>query len=100
MQTPQVVTELKRLVLLARIWFWAAVRSPYFRECQLSFDHPPIEVDVRWSKYSCEFLLIQISFHRPKLALDIPWTICLDFIEARRKEGEIIEEKLIDNIPF
>ncbi|GAX43435.1 hypothetical protein NIES4075_44480 [Tolypothrix sp. NIES-4075] len=100
MKNSQIVKKLKRWLLLTRIWFWAAINSPYFRDCELSFDHPPIEVDVHWSKYGYEFLLIQISFLRPKLSLSIPWSTCLDFIEARAKEGEFIEEQLIDGIPF
>ncbi|MBW4568055.1 MAG: hypothetical protein KME31_08530 [Tolypothrix carrinoi HA7290-LM1] len=100
MKISEIVKKLKRLHLLTRIWFWAAARSPHFQECELGFDHSPIEVDVCWSKYSYEFLLIQITFNRPKLSLSIPWYIYQDFIKARRKEGEIIEEQLIDNIPF
>lgn len=100
MKISQIVKKLKRGLLLTRIWFWAAARSPHFQECQLYFDRPPIEIEVCWSKYSYEFLLIQITFNRPKLALNIPWDICLTFIEDRRKQGEIIDEQSIDDIPF
>lgn len=100
MEVTETKKKLKRSLLLLRIWFWAAVRSPYFHYCQLYFDHPPIQVDVCWSKHNYEFLRIQIVFNRPKLNLSIPWTICLDFIKARKESGEIIQEETIIDIPF
>lgn len=100
MEINQIVKKLKRGLLLTRIWFWAAVHSPYFRECKFGLKYPPIRVDVCPCDYSYEFLRILIRFNRPKLFVDIPWVICVSFARARKQSGEIIDLDAIDNIPF
>jgi hypothetical protein len=99
MRLPDIDKKLKQALLLARVWFWAAMHSPNFQGCQLYLSRPPIRMSVYWVGSSYGYLLIQISLHCLKLSLDIPWHVYSAFVKARKEQGEIIPDPN-DDIPF
>lgn len=100
MRFTEIVKKLKQVIFLIKVWFWAAVHSSHFHECNLLLCPPPVSVAVHLSITSYEFLLIQIAFNRPKLSLYIPWYVCASFRRDGREQYEIVSEPSIDDIPF
>lgn len=96
--------KFERSVLLLKTCLWAAVHSPYFRDCKLYLYRPLVEVEVTHTEYGCEFLRIQLGLNRPKLILYIPSQVRVAFAKATQVQGETIDTEVIDedidNIPF
>lgn len=94
MRLTETVEKLKRLHLLLRIWFWAAMRSRHFHDCQLYLIRRPIRTQVYLTGDSPKVLFIQITLHVPELALTIPYRVYAAFAKETQTPIENITESL------
>jgi hypothetical protein len=100
MDEADIKKKFKRSYLLLRIWFWAAVHSPYFRHCQLYLSRPPMRTNV-YCRGNNRTLLMQITFNCPELTLNIPCHVRDAFLKATQEQCENIDLELTqDDIPF
>ncbi len=97
MKLTEIKKKFKRSHFLAKLWFWAAVHSPDFKECQFLLYRFPITVLVDRRTWGSTFLSIIIDFNHLEWDMFIPSDVYSAF-EKVHKIQEVSEHITHDDL--
>ncbi len=92
------MNKLKHQLIVLRFWQWAAMHSPYFQYFKFRFHRAPVSISIHSSKWTDELLVIRFVLNRPRLLVNTPYPAVQAFIKAQKEQGEIIDERVLDDI--
>jgi hypothetical protein len=102
MKLSEIKKKFRRSLFLSKLWFWAAVHSPAFQDCEFRIYKLPITVAVDNPSCGSVFLSISLEFNHLAWFLYIPSDVYSAFnkLSKQHEATEHVDENDIDNIPF